>query len=263
MIAPWQIYQGPPFEKSKLLQIVRHGPDLSADRNWWGQVLWGLEQRGLRPGRVALDWETGVGYWDLRGPNQGDVTLQLAPVWQDAEAFARLPEAVRVYEPAEFDWKTNRHAVIAWTQYAAEVRADALREVFVEPLHAVFPGVPVSNYRDARHSGALKDSNGWPFPQAGVGLESSPPLYRKSAEENLQMLRAVADAGGPPPVPWVSYPSYVGRDVWEATIRGAYALGVREFLYWNPAEEDKAQGDDTFAAGIFRLLRVAEGAAFD
>jgi hypothetical protein len=69
------------------------------------------------------------------------------------------------------------------------------------------------------------------------------------------------------PVPWVCVPSYNDdREAWVATIRGAYLLGVREFLYWTPQIKQKQPDDDAFVAELVAELRRMDevsAAAFD
>lgn len=266
MIAPWLIYAEPPFKKD-LIDLVLKGPDLSESKRWWERILWSLEENDLAPHRVALDWEKGMSYWHLpRTPDNGP-KQQFDRLWNHEEALSKLPEALRNYTADQIHWKTGRPGVIAWNQYAREVRADTLRAAFTDPLHEKFIAARITNYEDIRYEGDLRDHNGWPLPHALMGDESSPVLYSTDAQRNLDQLRDILTAGGEMPVPWVPYPSYIGRESWEQTMRGAFALGVREFLYWNPNEERKAEGDDAFASQIIvdlnNIQDAIEYASFD
>jgi len=259
VVAPWWMYQGPPFHDVSMRDLVLHGPDLTSSQRWWTSVLNILRQHNLQPSRVALDWETGMDYWNkASGRRPEETKLIFLPVWNDRRARAKLPTALRKFSPADFHWQRSRDAVIAWTQYARLQRRNVLRRTYVDPLHAVFPRAKITNYQDTLHDGSMKDQNGWPYSQDALTNESSPRLYEKSAQANYDLLRSIRAAGGPPPVPWISYPSYIGKEVWADTIKGAYALGVREFLYWNPKPNGKSPdpSDDAFAAAVFRELQT-------
>jgi len=254
MIAPWDVYQGPPFQQP-IEELVKNGADLSQSREWWEKMLRTLSAYDFLPGRLALDWENGMSYWHVKGEGEPDQSHRFQPIWDDSEAFESLPDHLKEYEPDDFNYRKNRSLIIAWNQYAEDVRVQALKEAFVEPLLALEADTRVTNYRDVIYDGSLLDSNGWPYEQGGLTDESSPVLYRKNAEANLKEIRRIKEAGGPVPVPWVPYPAYIGREVWEQTVRGAYELGVREFLYWNPDFPDKLADDDAFAASVIADLQ--------
>ncbi|MEO0514402.1 MAG: hypothetical protein AAF086_03795 [Planctomycetota bacterium] len=263
MIAPAGKFQGPPFQVP-LKQLVVDGPDLEAQRLWWEKILWALEQNDLAPYRVALDWETGMRTWHFSGGlTPAEAHKLFAEVWDDPEAFAKLPDAVKAFSPDQFHFRVNRDAINAWNQYGADVLNDALRQAFAVPLWEKFPDAKITNWRDAHYVGRM-ERNGWPFEQSGVTDESSLSMYKRTVEGNLARLKPIVDAGGPAPVPWVAYPSFTGYEVWAQTMREAYKLGVREFLYWNPNLKDikdfpdKAPGDDAFAASIIAELRAID-----
>ena len=235
---------------------------------WWIKTIWTLQQNNYAPYRVALDWETGMSYWHLKGEGAADQSGEFVPLWANPQAFAKLPEDVRTFQPADMHWQQNRQAIITWNRYATEHRNAALQRTYLPPLREAFPDAKMTNYGDTpSFKGTLRDQNGWPLYRLGMTDESSPMLYRKNSQDNLALIRGIIEGGGPMPVPWVSYPSYIGRDAWEATIRGAHQLGVREFLYWNPNVPDKADDDDAFAAALItelnRLSDAQAQAAYD
>ena len=264
MLAFWATVQGPPFTGQPLPVVITEGPDFSKSQEWWEDLLWSLEQRDLAPDWVAMDIEGGVGYWQLG--QEAERTAALASLWADDASRAALsPELVQhgPGAPGWMQWSADREGVILFDQFAAEVRNQALQKSFRDPLHQRFPAATISNYNDQLDDGLSKDGNGWPLPQVMLGQVASPPLYAKNAETNLERVRQIL-ATGTPVAPWVSHPSYIGRDVWKATVEGAYRLGVRDFLYWNPDAMGKTEEDDEFAAGVFAdLLNAEQRTSFD
>jgi hypothetical protein len=264
MIAPRYHEQVFPF-RADLAELIVQGPDMSEFDLWWPQIVAAWAQADLLPARAALDFEKGFSYWQLDGRGGHSPQTQFARAWNNPKARAALPPPLRETDPGSIHWKTQREAVIRWNQFALEHRNRALQEAFGMPLLDAKPDTRITNWQDVRSDSPVYDARGWPYSQVSMSDESSPSLYHPDPEVNLQRLRTIIASDGPLPVPWIPYPSYMGQDAWEQTVRGAVALGVQEFLYWNPFL--KSEQDDAFAAMVFADLheqnRNQQTGAFD
>lgn len=250
--APWAKFQTTPF-REPLRQLILEGPDLSTMERWWREFLWALDQRGLRPHRAALDLEAGFGYWQVPGPR----VETFRKLFNDPKIAAVLPESILKISPEGFDYRDarNRQNIKAWQDYAGERRAATFRAAFQVPLEEQFPGAKITNYWDGIRGEPLAvDLNGWPYPRESISEEASPTMYHTSVELNRLEIESAASGTDVPVVPWIPPPSYIGRDVWTASVEAAVDLGVREFLFWNAGVEEKLEDDDAFAIAVFERL---------
>ncbi len=264
ILAPWEMYAAQPFD-APLAEIVKHGPDFSAMQSWWTGTLSALDDAGLAPAQVAIDYEEGIGYWNL-DVNSFDKGRRdhFVPLWQDADALAALPQELQQYTANQIHWR-DKETVQAWNRFAGEVTRDALQQAFIDPLQDVFPKTQAGNYGDARFAWSMKDKNGWTLTDDMIGDTSHPVLYDQDADTNLDILANIAAAFDDPAdvIPWIKAPRLMGRQAFEQTITGAYELGVRDFLLFNPASDDTAAvaADNAFAAQIIAQLGQSYNAA--
>ena len=257
MIAPWEMYASVPFE-APLADLVQHGPDFSDMKSWWSETLAALDNADLAPAQVALDYEHGMSYWhlDVTGIDKSR-TAHFEALWRDADARAQLPQELLDLGPAGINWR-DRETVQAWNLFADEITEDAIEDAFTDPLKRAFPDASIGNYADANYSEDTFDANDWKLEDYMTGDTSHPVLYNTDADTNLDLLASVVGAFDDVTdvIPWIKAPRLMGWDAFEATVEGAYALGVRDFLLFNPGSNEAGTyaGDNAFAANVIEQL---------
>ncbi len=263
VLAPWEMYAAVPFDAS-LPDIVKNGLDFSGMKSWWDSTLDALGDAGLAPSQVAMDYEHGLSYWHLNATGF-DLSRRshFESVWNDPTAYAALPDELKAYDASDIHWR-DREPVLAWDRYATDVLTEALTDAFAEPLADVFPAASFGNYGDMLLSEDVYDPNGWRYLDHMTGDTAHPVLYEKDAETNLELLASVVAAFDDPTdvKPWVKAPRLIGWDTFEQTVEGAYDLGVRDFLLFNPGSDEHGTyaGDNAFAAQVIADLNRTRGA---
>jgi hypothetical protein len=263
LLAPMRHQIAPVFNKH-IKTILKKGLSSRPLSRWWNSYLWMLKKNELTPHRLAICVESGFGYWHRPGNRvnaQDRRSPEILEAFADEEAFAALPSNIQALDPNDIAMGGSREAMILWNAFCTLTVSRWIRKTFTDPFLHIFPNARASNYQDAEWRFEVKDQNGWPRTSRMSGNDASPSLYDKDASRNLLYLDSIRRDINHPPVPWVPYPSYNGRDAWEDTIHGCYEHGVRDFLYWNPFQPDKKSDDDAFASSVFTALNGLDAAA--
>ncbi len=282
--------RGHPFEAAHLKDIIRNGPATQPDVQYLHDLFHLLHDRQLDPARIILDFEDGLDAWVLSDVYHGKLDTILTPIYGDPLCLSKMPDDVKSFSVADYtDYHQprGREAYIAWNQWQGQMRAHALAGGIREtPAEAFAKPIPLTNYGDIPPSFMVYDLTGCPIPAAAVGPESSPDLYitishnrlkecRKDRRWNhfLDTLNIARSTIAHGLVPWVGTPRYSGdhemrrgiRWLWAEQIRHLNAMGVSQFLYFNPKRPEESLAfdleEDQFASRAFASLPMPDPVA--
>jgi hypothetical protein len=214
---------------------------------------------------VVADEEDGWSTWHTPQPERAE---RFQDLFSGPRAVAALPPEVRRH--AQLDWgQIHRQAYIDWNQWSTLQYHQHLYDSLMVPLNnALGKTVPFSQYQAYRmiEEGVSTDFNTWPLYTSATFDVSSPALYpdgqgnafhgmgdAAARDKHLQLCLAQIGNTRDRRIPWVPYPSYIGKEQFRQLIEGCHRLGVREFLYWNP-NHTLAEDDNAFASEVFAAL---------
>ncbi len=258
-----------PLDISNPRELIIAGGFTQGLHEYWGEFARELKDLGIEPDYLIHDFEKSIRltyipqeereYYfgelmDRVRPHIQMLPISMQGVSVDQITDARSPE--------------GRAARIDYNQFAAELRAKILSDVFNQAFQAAYGKyIPISNYRDINPTFHLDSYSGWPFSIATVGGISAPVVYLESRPDfgryrntqkhrrwnrlidGLNACRSTATNGLV--TPWISAPGYgrYGPDswarpteltgeyrIWEIMMDHMLAMGIDTFILWNPSE---------------------------
>jgi hypothetical protein len=252
----------PHIDKSEAGKIIASGLGFDSYKLWFNTFFWEYRKLGGPIiDFIIVDEEDGISTWHW--PDSAKAYKQ---IYDDPAVVRQLPKQLQGYAAKDFKLE-NRDVLIAWNTWASAYYNKAVYDSISEPSNKCLGYRPrFSQYNSVRfkvNDGSITDPNGWPIFDCPAGVTSSPSLYPDGTgnlfkdlpdarEKSLELALNWAKACKTPIVPWVPYPSYVTNDIFKKLIDGLKAMGITEFLYWNPKDGSHAtEEDDIFAAAVF------------
>lgn len=266
--------------------VIADGLDPTHDRAWSESFFAELKALDAPLERVSMDVEAGFNTWSILPGIGDDAVAIMQNIYDDPDAYARLPETVRQFCPEDFRsffTIAGRAAYNAWNSWSAAVVNLALRNAIFEPAQQYYgDAILVSNYGESAPRGQLLDRNGWPMAgpdRPTAGNISSPELYISNGAQfssrnkdwrwnrlidALNVVRNCIHESADSVTPWISYPSYRGDTspaakstwLWEQLVRHLAASGISSLYYFNPGGATTT-ADDAFADRLFKALSPA------
>lgn len=267
--------------------FISAGIDPTDNREWAEIFFAELKSLDVPLDRVAMDIEAGFNTWNLLSGTGDEAVALMQSVYDDPDAYANLPDAVRLFSPEDFRTHASiagRAAYNAWNAWATATLNLALKAAIFDPATAVFGSqLPVSNYGESTPRGQLLDRNGWPMAgpdRPTAGNTSAPELYLFGGAKFVSLQKdplwnrlidalnivrgCMIDGSADSISPWLSFPSYRGEHaplanstwLWEQLVRHLAASGVSSIYYYNPQSATTA-ADDAFANRLFKALTPA------
>lgn len=265
-----------PFDISNPAQLLNSGGFSSGLTEYWNTFAIELKDRGVVPDLVIMDQEHGIEF-DRVDPQLSEHFFRSmieSPAPLEPEA-PRLMRGITYEQFRTLQSSASRSARYEYHEYAIKFRSRFLREVFVEAFNNAYGfHIPICNYNESNPSFEIRRFTNFPIPTATMADISSPICYLREVPDwglfyntskdvrwnmiinNLNICRS--NAGSGPVVPWVAAPGYGIRGhntwarlseidqemgLWEIQMNHLVAMGVDNFILWNPIPRYNANAE--------------------
>lgn len=256
-----------PFDPSDPIGLLRSGGYRDGLVEYWTAFAESLASRGVRPDIVILDQEEGIEFGRIAPQYRENFFSTImstpSPVTADAPLLMRqiTYDQFRVYRSTH-----GRPARDEYHAYAIKFRSTFLREVFSTAFQSAYDEyIPICNYNEVDTSFSSYRYSGLPIPSVTMTGISMPVCYLRAMPtwgrynstnkdvrwnvliDNLNRCRSAAANG--PVVPWIAPPGFGIRgqdtwatvseipqemDLWEMQMRHLMAMGIDNYMLWNP-----------------------------